>query len=87
MTHLGPYSSRTTHTQLAVKKHKTLRTSMTSSTFEYGSDWNDAKPGDLVMATASDIAHPALKEGIIACNYLMLGSVVEFVYVEWDTGM
>ena len=87
MTHLGPYSSRTTHTQLAVKKHKTLRTSMSSSTFEYGLDWNDAKPGDLVMASASDIAHPAFKQGIIACSYVMLGSVVEFVYVEWDTDM
>ena len=87
MTDLGPYSRRSTHTQLAVKKHKILRTSMTSSTFEYGSDWNDAKPGDLVMATASDIAHPAFKEGFIANSYIMLGSVVEFVYVEWDTGM
>ena len=87
VTNLGPYSSRVTHTQLAIKKHKTLRTSMTSSTFEYGSDWNDAKPGDLVMASAADIGHPAFKQGIIACSYVMLGSVVEFVYVEWDTGM
>ena len=39
------------------------------------------------MASASDIGHPAFKQGIIACSYVMLGSVVEFVYVEWDTGM
>ena len=87
VTNLGPYSSRITHTQFAVKKYKTLRTSMTSSTFKYGSDWNDAKPGDLVMASAANIGHLAFKQGIIACSYVMLGSVVEFVYVEWDTGM
>ena len=60
---------------------------MTSSTFEYGSDWNDANPGDLVMASASDIGHPAFKQCIIGCSYVVLGSVVEFLYMRWDTGL
>ena len=59
---------------------------MVSNTFEYGLDWNDANPGDLVMASVSDIGHPAFKAGIVGCSYVMLGCVVEFVYVSWNTG-
>ena len=87
IVNLGPYSSTITHTQLAETNKNKLRTSMISSTFDYGSDWNDANPGDLVMASASDIGHPAFKQGIIGCSYVVLGSVVEFVYMWWDTGM
>ena len=60
---------------------------MISNTFEYGSDWNDANPGDLVMASTSDIGYPAFKAGIVGCSYVLLGCVVEFFYVEWKTGM
>lgn len=49
-------------------------------------DWNDANPGDLVMATASDIGHPACSMGTISCSYALLGRVVDFVYIDWDTG-
>ena len=84
---LGPYSSSTSHTQLAMKSEKKhLPTSMISNTFEYGANWNDANPGDLVMATASEIGHPAYKSGTIGCSYILLGAVVEFVYLDWDTG-
>ena len=51
---LGPYSNTITHTQLGETNVNILRTSMTSSTFEYGTDWNDANPGHLVMASASE---------------------------------
>ena len=84
---LGPYSSTTSHTQLAMKtEKKQLPTSMISNTFEYGANWNDANPGDLVMATASEIGHPAYTSGTIGCSYILLGAVVEFVYLDWDTG-
>ena len=39
------------------------------------------------MAFASDIVHPAFKQGIIGCSYVVLGSVEGFVYQRWDTGM
>ena len=61
---------------------KHLPTSMISNTFEYGANWNDANPGDLVMATASEIDHPAYKSGTIGCSYILLGAVVEFVYLD-----
>jgi len=84
---LGPYSSTSSHTQLAMKTEKKhLPTSMISNTFEYGANWNDANPGDLVMATASKIGHPAYTSGTIGCSYILLGAVVEFVYLDWDTG-
>ena len=59
---------------------------MVSKTFGYGADWNDANPGDLVMATAFDIGHPAFSMGLIGCSYVLLGCVVDFVYLDWDTG-
>ena len=74
---LGPYSSTTSHTQLATKvqNKKQFPTSMISNTFEYGSDWNDANPGDLVMSTASEIGHPAYTAGKIGCSYVLLGAL------------
>jgi len=88
VANLGPYSSNISHSEFeSPKKKDTLTTSMVSNTFEYGLDWNDANPGDLVMASASDIGHPAFKAGIVGCSYVMLGYVVEFVYVSWNTGM
>ena len=59
---------------------------MVSKTFEYGVDWNDADLGDLMMATAFDIGHPAFSMGLIGCSYVLLGGVVNFVYLDWDTG-
>ena len=53
----------------------------------YGVKWRDAMPGDLVMAFASDIEHPAVKEGIIHCNYILLGIVKSFVNVKWSHGI
>ena len=44
IVNLGPYSSNITHTQLARPKEEKLRTSMTSNTYDYGSDWNDTNP-------------------------------------------
>ena len=53
----------------------------------YGVKWRDAMPGDLVMAFASDIEHPAVKEGIIHRNYILLGIVKSFVNVKWGCGI
>ena len=53
----------------------------------YGVEWRDAMPGDLVMAFASDIEHPAVKEGIIHRNYILLGIVKSFVNVKWGCGI
>ena len=39
------------------------------------------------MASTSDIGYPAFKAGIVGYSYVLLGFVVEFVYVEWKTGM
>ena len=44
-------------------------------------------PGDLVMAFASDIKHPAVDAGVIHRNYILVGIVKSFVCVKWDTGM
>ena len=43
-------------------------------------------PGDLVMAFASDINHPAIEEGLIHRNYILVGVVQSFTDVVWDTG-
>ena len=47
----------------------------------YGVKWRDAMPGDLVMAFASDINHPAVAEGIIHPSYILVGRVRYFVDV------
>ena len=88
ISNLGQFVCTTGHTKLELKNETKsgLQTSMVSKTFGYGSDWNDANPGDMVMATASDIGHPAYSAGVIGCSYVMFGSVVEFVYMDWDTG-
>lgn len=88
ISHLGPFVSTASDTQHVINNETKieLQTSMVSKTFGYGSDWNDANPGDMVMATASDIGHPAYSSGVIGCSYVMFGSVVEFVYMDWDTG-
>ena len=44
-------------------------------------------PGDLVMAFASDINHPAVEAGLIHRNYILVGAVKSFVDVKWNTGM
>ena len=53
----------------------------------YGQQWRDALPGDLVMAFASDIKHPAVDAGVIHRNYILVGIIKSFVSVEWDNGM
>ena len=53
----------------------------------YGQQWRDAMPGDLVMAFASDIKHPAVDAGVIHRNYILVGIVKSFVSVEWNTGV
>ena len=58
-----------------------------SRTPGYGVEWRDAMPGDLVMAFASDINHPAFKSGLIHQNYMVIGIVKSFVEVKWDTEM
>ena len=52
----------------------------------YGKKWRDAMPGDLVMAFASDISHPAVDAGVIHRNYVLVGIVQRFIDVEWNTG-
>ena len=57
-----------------------------SSQKGYGTAFEHAMPGDLIMAHASDIDHPAWVQVKIDRNYIMFGVVKNFVYVEWDTG-
>ena len=42
-------------------------------------------PGDLVMAFASDINHPAVDAGVIHRSYMLVGIVNSFVDVEQET--
>ena len=42
-------------------------------------------PGDLVMAFASDINHPAVAAGLIHRHYILVGAVKSFVKVRWNT--
>ena len=58
-----------------------------SRTPGYDIELRDAMPGDLVMAFVSDINHPAVDTGFIYYNYILVGTVKSFVYVEWNTGM
>ena len=53
----------------------------------YGVEWRDAMPGDLVMAFASDIDHPAVYKKSISRNFILVGIVKSFIHVQWDTGM
>jgi hypothetical protein len=48
-------------------------------------DLNDPQPGDLVMATAGDIYHPAVANHSIDPSYLLLGVVSGHTYVKWVT--
>ena len=58
-----------------------------SRTPGYGVEWRDAMPGDLVMAFASDINHPAFELRLIHRNYILVGIVKSFVEVKWNTKM
>ena len=58
-----------------------------SKTKGYGVKWRDAMPGDLVMAFASDLDHPAVNEELISRNFILVGIVKSFIDVKWDTGM
>ena len=48
----------------------------------YGQQWRDAMPGDVVMAFASDIKHPAVDAGVIHRNYILVGIVKSFVCIQ-----
>ena len=54
-----------------------------SNLFEYGSSYDDAMPGDIIMAFAGDIDHPAYLGGLVCKNYLVYGVVTGYVYVDW----
>ena len=53
----------------------------------YGMPYDCASPGDLVMAFASDIKHPAYLAGKINRSFIFFGVVRNFVYVQWNTGL
>ena len=69
------------------KKIKSMKSTnkFVSRRHGYGVQWRDAMPGDLVMAFASDIDHPAVVAGAIHRSYILVGIVNSFVDVEWDT--
>ena len=48
-------------------------------------DKNIAQPGDLVMSTAKNIHHPAVRYRSINPAYLILGVVKSYTYVKWVT--
>ena len=50
----------------------------------YNANKGNAQPGDLVMATAGEIGHPALEYGAIAKSYIFFGIVKYFNYEKWD---
>ena len=52
----------------------------------YGEEYDDAKTGDMIMATASDINHPAYLTGKVGMMYIVFGVVRCFVYCDYDTG-
>ena len=60
--------------------------SIRSAKKEYGREYNDAQPGDIIVGTAYDLSHPALVAGWISRNYLFYGAVKGFTYMDWDTG-
>ena len=43
----------------------------------------DPQLGDLVMATAGEILHPAVHNRSIDASYIMLGVVKAFTYIKW----
>ena len=50
----------------------------------YTSNKSNAQPGDLVMATAGEIYHPALREGTIDSSFIFFGVMKYFSYEKWD---
>ena len=51
----------------------------------YGKEYNDSFPGDIVMATAATLSHPAFIQGIVGRNFLVFGAVRGYVYRNWHT--
>ena len=45
----------------------------------------DPQLGDLVMATAGDITHPAVTNNSVDASFLLLGVVSENTYARWVT--
>ena len=41
------------------------------------------QPGDLVMATAGDIKHPAVDYHTVSPSYLIFGVVHSYTYIKW----
>ena len=50
----------------------------------YGNTNEDSVPGDIVMAYAADIDHPAYKAKTVAANYIIFGAVNRFAYRASD---
>ena len=50
---------------------------------DYASD--KPQPGDLVMATADEIKHPALTHRAVHPSNIILGVVKEYTYIKWTT--
>ena len=60
--------------------------SMVSKKLRYSKRYNDAMPSDIVTVPAGDVAHPAVKCGLVNRNYLLFGVVIYFIYINWETG-
>ena len=59
---------------------------MVSKTLGYSKNYNNANPGDIVMVSARDVDHLAVKYGLFSFNYLLCGVVIDYIYIDWETG-
>ena len=59
---------------------------MISKTLGYGKNYNNAKPGDTVMSPVGDFDHLSVKYGLVNCNYLLFGIVINYIYINWEIG-
>ena len=57
---------------------------MKSCQAHYGNTDEDSVPGDIVMAYAADIEHPAYGSKKVKANYIVFGSVRQFAYSAND---
>ena len=59
------------------------RGKLNSITIQPPFDPNSPQPGDLVMATAADIHHPAVNYEVVNPSYLLFGVVKNYTYIKW----
>ena len=65
------------------KKKRSLRSTnrFVSRLQGYGKQRRNTMPGNLMMAFASNINHPAIEEGLVHRNYILVGLVQSFTNV------